>query len=88
MHSLPEIIAKLISNLDYEFCNLGGDYRSRVKGNPRIAYEKLKRLIPVLLKKIDIYAILGNHDHFEIAEFLEKYGVRMLLNENLIIEKK
>jgi len=87
VHSLPEIITKLISNLDYEFCILGGDYRFRVKGNPRIAYEKLKRLIPVLLKKSDVYAILGNHDHFEIAEFLDKSGVRMLLNENLKIEK-
>ena len=35
----------------------------------------------------DIYAVLGNHDRFSMAEVLESFGVKMLMNDNVCMQK-
>ena len=88
IHSLHKIIEEQVSKLKYDICVLGGDYRFRSRGNPLIAIEKLKQLLPILTKRSPVYGILGNHDQYEIAEFLDENNVCMLINDNFRIKKK
>jgi len=65
---------------------LGGDYQVNAFGNYSIA----KSLYEELFTDIDtskVYAVLGNHDEFKIAELLDNLGINMLLNEYVKIKR-
>ncbi|MGD2035415.1 MAG: metallophosphoesterase, partial [Bacteroidales bacterium] len=77
----------LVSNLDYDFCILGGDYSFELLKENDQVFQKLKKLVTILRKKSEVYGILGNHDRSCIANALYSYGVKMLVNDNIRIGK-
>ncbi|MFO7895633.1 MAG: metallophosphoesterase [Candidatus Cloacimonadales bacterium] len=83
--SLAELVWQRCADLEYECLILGGDYRFRVAGNPAFTYKQLRWLIPRLVNKTPVYAVLGNHDDYELGLELEKMGVQVLLNESIQI---
>jgi predicted MPP superfamily phosphohydrolase len=87
MVKYPEIMKNLLPELQYDICILGGDYKFRAKGNPVYTFSQLGKILPVLTSRSQVYAILGNHDLYEIAEFMDQQGVVMLLNDNIEIQK-
>jgi len=80
--NLPELINSLVEPLDYDICLLGGDYRFRIRGNPLNSFHELNKIIPLLKQKSPVFAVLGNHDQYETAQFLSSQGIDMLINEN------
>ena len=85
---LPEMKDKIISQLkdeSYDLCIFGGDYRFNSHGAADISAGIMRDIIDVIKKESDIAAVLGNHDEYEFAEFLDGLGVTILLNESINI---
>ena len=64
---------------------LTGDYRGRTHGDCGACLEGVARLRESL--RGDIYAVLGNHDSITMVPDLEALGIRMLLNECVVIDR-
>jgi hypothetical protein len=77
--------ARLVSGLRYDLCVLTGDYRGLTFGPYYPCLRDMQRLREVLSG--DIYGVLGNHDTILMVPDLEQMGIRMLLNEHVMIER-
>lgn len=86
LDGLLEKVLSLIEGLEYDICVLGGDYCFNHVMDDR-ASERMERLASILVERSDVYGLLGNHDRYAMAEILDRIGVRMLLNENVRLEK-
>ena len=75
--------AELAHGLGYDLCVLTGDYRGRTHGDCRPCLEGVARLREAL--RGDVYGVLGNHDSIAMVPELEALGIRMLLNECVVI---
>lgn len=78
-------IATLIKDLHYDICVLTGDYRAKTFGPYTDTLLEMNRLCGSINK--DMYGVLGNHDTIRMVPGLEKSGIRMLLNENLVLRR-
>ncbi|MBN1788763.1 MAG: metallophosphoesterase family protein [Sedimentisphaerales bacterium] len=86
LESIPDNIIRLIENLEYDYCMLGGDYNHYNMMHMPTAKQRMKKIVEHL-KCNGIYGILGNHDYYEIGVFLQSIGVTMLINEHITIER-
>ena len=88
---LQNRLEKLLQNINqrHDLCILAGDFRFDNFGSPAEAIEKLIDITPKLtsLNNDGILAVLGNHDCIEMSFFLERHGIRFLLNENITIQR-
>ena len=83
--TFPEVLAEKIRELEFDICVLTGDYRFLTHGphhHAMLGLERLRRDITT-----DIYAILGNHDPVAMVRPIEAMGIRLLLNENVPLER-
>jgi hypothetical protein len=78
-------VEDLIDGLDYDICVWTGDYRGDTFGDFRPCLEALVSLRRKITK--DVYAVLGNHDSILMVPDLEAMGVRMLLNETVVLSR-
>jgi predicted MPP superfamily phosphohydrolase len=86
LDTFPDHLAERISDLEYDICVLTGDYRFLTHGPHEKAMLGLERLCRDIDK--DIYAVLGNHDTILMTKPIESLGIRLLLNENALIERE
>jgi uncharacterized protein len=86
LDAFPERLAESVSDLQYDVCVLTGDYRFLTHGPHEKAMHGLERLCRHIDR--DIYAILGNHDTILMTRPIEDLGIRLLLNENIQIERE
>ena len=79
-------IAFTIANLEYDICVLTGDYRAMTFGDNASSLESMK----IITSKIKgpAYGVLGNHDSVRMVPGLEDQGIRMLMNESVIISRE
>ena len=85
LDAFPEVLAEKISELEFDICVLTGDYRFLTHGphhNAMLGLERLRRDITA-----DMYAILGNHDPVAMVPPIEAMGIRLLLNENIPLQR-
>ncbi len=82
---IAEAIRNAVAPLEYDLCVITGDFRSAVKGPYDDMLKETARLMDVLHPPV--YGVLGNHDCLELAPHLEAMGIRLLINENVAIEK-
>jgi predicted MPP superfamily phosphohydrolase len=86
--ALPEKILEKALPLKADICLFGGDYRFYNCGNTRNVCDRMKSFANKLSGTgIPVAAVLGNHDEYEIARELDGAGVKMLINENLLIDR-
>jgi uncharacterized protein len=78
-------IVDLLPSLEYDLCVLTGDYRGKTYGPFRQSLAEMARLHEAL--KGPVYGVLGNHDTIRMVPDLEGMGIRMLLNECVVIER-
>ena len=78
-------VEELIDGLDYDICVWTGDYRGDTFGDFRPCLEALVSLRKKITK--DVYAVLGNHDSILMVPDLEAMGVRLLLNETVVLSR-
>ena len=78
-------VGELVTDLDYDVCVLTGDYRGKTFGSFTASLEDIENVVSKLRSRV--YGVLGNHDTIRMVPGLEDMGVRMLLNENVAIER-
>ena len=75
----------LLPSLEYELCVLTGDYRGKNFGPFNQWPAGMARLREALNEPL--YGVLGDHDTIRMVPDLEAMGIRMLLNECVVIER-
>src|ERR1019366_9491029 len=75
----------LLPSLEYELCVLTGDYRGKSFGPFNQCLAGMAQLREALNEPI--YGVLGDHDTIRMVPDLEAMGIRMLLNECVVIER-
>ena len=78
-------LIELLQEVDYDICVLTGDYRGATFGSFRETLDGLAQVCAHL--KEPVYGVLGNHDSIQMVPAMEDMGIRMLLNESVIIEQ-
>lgn len=86
LERLTDKVIELIKNLEYDYCFLGGDYSLYDRFDMALTKRQMQRIIEHI-KTGRIYGILGNHDYYETAVFLQSLGVTMLMNEHVAVER-
>ena len=84
----PDILHALIERVrevDYDIGVLTGDFRAQTFGPYEPAVAAMERLRVHL--KAPLYGVLGNHDSIHMVPPLEAMGIRMLLNESIMLER-
>ncbi|MFQ6035028.1 MAG: metallophosphoesterase, partial [Sedimentisphaerales bacterium] len=85
---LADRIVSIARQEDYDYCILGGDYSFGFDiSNPAIR-QRLSEVLEFLKEKCRVFGILGNHDEYQCAEILSRFGVEMLINEHVCLEKE
>jgi len=85
---LVDKVLSIISNIDYDYCILGGDYTYGRNADSNGVYSQIEQIAELLKTKSRVFGILGNYDLYRIAELLEGHGVEMLINEGICLERK
>lgn len=80
----PERLAQQLEGLTWDACVITGDIRYGTNGDARPAMAGFERMLGAL--KGPVYAILGNHDSIRMVPGMEALGVRVLLNEGVVLE--
>jgi predicted MPP superfamily phosphohydrolase len=81
-------VLSIISDVDYDYCILGGDYIYGRDGYSDRVYSQIEQIVKTLKRKSRVFGILGNYDLYRTAKLLEEHGVEMLINEGICIERK
>jgi len=71
--------------VEYDLCVLTGDYRFRTSGDIEPALRNMERLRASLAG--NVYGVLGNHDSVLMLPALEDMGIRVLMNESVVLER-
>jgi predicted MPP superfamily phosphohydrolase len=82
---LPDIVARVLSGLNFDLCVLTGDFRGETTGPYEESLEYLTRTRPCLGERV--VAVLGNHDNVEIMLRLPDMGIPVLMNQSMQLEK-
>jgi predicted MPP superfamily phosphohydrolase len=80
-----EALIQEISRLSYDAVVLTGDYRAWTFGDIEASMAGMRMLCTEL--KEPVYAVLGNHDTIRMVPELEAMGIRMLLNESVVLQR-
>jgi uncharacterized protein len=80
-----ERITSLVHSLHYDACVITGDFRGKTYGPFEATLKGMERVREALTDPV--YAVLGNHDTIAMVPGLEAMGIRMLLNENEVVER-
>jgi uncharacterized protein len=78
-------LIEAVRGVDYDLCVLTGDYRFRTTGDSDTTLRNLARLRASLSG--EVYAVLGNHDSVLMLPELEDMGIRVLMNESVVLER-
>ena len=80
-----EALRDTIASLEYDICVMTGDYRAQTYGETEQSMRGMQQVTEVLTKPV--YAVLGNHDSITMVPPMESFGIQMLLNELVSIER-
>lgn len=78
-------LVERVQGLSYDICVLTGDFRFRTFGPYAPTLDALAALRPHLGERV--YAVLGNHDTIRMVPGMEALGIRMLMNESVLLER-
>ena len=85
----PDLVDVLIGRLEeveYDLAVLTGDFRYNTRGPIEPAMDGMRRVRSHL--RDPVFGVLGNHDFLDMVPVLEGMGIRMLLNESVLIERE
>lgn len=80
-----EKLEQVLPTLEYDAVVITGDYRNCTRADYSHCLEWMRRLMCLLRQPA--FGILGNHDFIEMVPPLEKLGLRMLLNEHVLLRR-
>jgi len=80
-----KVLLAILPTLKYDICVMTGDYRAMTFGGIENAMVGMKRVAETINKPV--YAVLGNHDSVTMVPELESFGIQMLMNESVEINR-
>ncbi len=87
MHvDMPHAIAEAVRQVEYDACVITGDFRARTFGPEEAALAGLERIRAQLPDPV--FAVLGNHDSLRMLPAIEAFGIRVLMNESVSLERE
>lgn len=84
---LESTLAPLIEGIQADFAVMTGDFQSRATPSPAETARLMAPLVRACRAPDGILAVLGNHDEAALVDALESLGIRLLLNESLILRR-
>ncbi|MCC6468259.1 MAG: metallophosphoesterase [Alphaproteobacteria bacterium] len=81
-----ETLESLLPGLRYDLCVLTGDFRGQTYGPFDDTLAGLERIRARIASPV--YAVLGNHDTVRMLPGMEEMGIRLLLNESVVLERE
>jgi predicted MPP superfamily phosphohydrolase len=78
-------VIQLLKDIDFDLCVLTGDYRGKTYGPYDATLAGMAKIRAAL--NGTIYGVLGNHDTICMVPGLEEMGIKVLLNESVILER-
>jgi uncharacterized protein len=84
---IEEIISNLVKSLSYNLCVMTGDYRAATSGGFQKIIDPMEQIVRSLQPPDGIWATLGNHDSYLMADEFEQMGIGILANEKVLIQK-
>ncbi len=83
---LTEVLCSHLAGFSVDLCVLTGDYRFETDGPCDGVYPRMQAVLQAIRSRLGVVGILGNHDCADIAVELERFGVRMLIDESMEVE--
>jgi predicted MPP superfamily phosphohydrolase len=80
-----QVLGEAVRGLEYDLCVLTGDYRAETFGPHQAAVEGLQHVRDQLGGQV--YGVLGNHDTIRMLPAIEAMGIRILMNEQVAVER-
>ena len=90
LDGMPELVDLILAAIDgrsFDLCVLTGDYRTELHGPIAGVMGSLRQLTERIRTRHGTLGILGNHDDCHMVAPLEEMGVRMLINESVVVER-
>ena len=81
------IAAKRIMEVESDLCVITGDIRDNIHAPTSLVIERLAHLIGNIRPADGIFGILGNHDSAAMLAPMEETGIRMLVNETVVLQR-
>ena len=72
---------------EFDLCVLTGDYRTELHGPIRAVMASLQRLVAGIDSREGFLGVLGNHDDCHMVAPMEAMGIRMLINESVVLTR-
>lgn len=86
MHpDLPAALSQRVRQVEYDLVVMTGDFRGSTFGPYERALQGMAHVYQHF--KAPVYGVLGNHDSLYMVPPLEALGMRLLLNEAVVIER-
>jgi uncharacterized protein len=87
MPGIEEQILARVDGREFDLCVLTGDYRTELHGPIRAVMDSLQRLVRGVRSRLGFLGVLGNHDDCHMVAPMEKMGIRMLINESVLLAR-
>jgi len=84
---LIEAAAAIVGGLEVDLAVLTGDIQTRGHPEAAVAAAEIAPLLAAIRANDGILGVLGNHDRHDLPDHLEQRGVRMLINESLVLAR-
>jgi uncharacterized protein len=88
MPGIEDRILDACAGRSFDLCVLTGDYRTELHGPIRAVMQSLERLVEGIDSEGGFLAVLGNHDDCHMVAPMEAMGIRMLINESVVLERQ
>jgi predicted MPP superfamily phosphohydrolase len=84
---IEDRIVALVQGRQFDLCVLTGDYRNELHGPFRSVMNSLERLLAGVQVREGFLAVLGNHDECHMVPPMEALGIRVLVNESVVLTR-
>jgi predicted MPP superfamily phosphohydrolase len=84
---IDERIVTLCQGREFDLCVLTGDYRTELHGPIREVMASLERVVRGVRSRQGFLGVLGNHDDCHMVAPMEAMGVRLLINEHVVLAR-
>lgn len=85
---LIEAAAAIVGQIDADLAVLTGDVQTRGFPSAAVAAAQIAPLLGAVRASDGLLGVLGNHDGHDLPDHLEPLGVRMLINEDFLLERE
>lgn len=82
----PHALIEAVRHVNYDLCVLTGDFKAETSGPYAAALHGLQQVRTHL--QGEVYGVLGNHDTICMVPAMESMGIRMLLNEEVALQRE